>query len=306
MRIMKKICLILVLTLGAQLTMAQSKGDSLRKIGALEGAYMAYGAEFYQDPSNAEVAYKLAATLSLTNLVDTSFFFLNIALQENSSLMPLADSDFLNLSTDPRWARVEQSQLRKYEAANGKLKKPEYALKLIRMIIKDQALDYHMDLGKGDYAKNRYAPHWFFLLNKTKAKLNEENFREMNQLLQEYGWPKYSDVDDLAADAPLLIINHHESEEIRMKYLDQIKEACLANEGSCMEYAKIHDRILVNTNRPQTYGMQFKFNSAGTLEPFPIENPETVDRRRKIIGLEPLGVYLKRKINYDWKVVQKD
>lgn len=294
------------MALCVQVTMAQSKGDSLRRAGALEAAYMAYGAEFYQDPSNADVAYKLASTLSLTNLVDTSFFFLNIALQQNSSLRPLSDSDFLNLSTDPRWANVEQGQLRKYEAANGKLKKPEYALKLIRMIIKDQALDYHMDLGKRDFAKNGYAPHWFFTINKTKAKFNAENFREMNQLLEEYGWPKYSDVDDLAADAPLLIINHHESEEIRMKYLDQIREACLANEGSCMEYAKIHDRILVNTNRPQTYGMQFKFNRSGALEPFPIENPQTVDRRRKEIGLEPLAVYLKRKINYDWKVVQKD
>lgn len=297
--------MILVIALGTQVSMAQSKGDSLRKAGALEAAYMAYGAEFYQDLSNTEVAYKLASTLALTNQVDTSFFFLNMALQQNSSLRPLSDSDFLNLSTDPRWATVEQDQLRKYEAANGELKKPEYALKLIRMIIKDQALDYHKDLGTRDFAKNGYAPHWFFMINKTKSALNAENLKEMNQLLAEYGWPKYSDVGDLAADALLLVINHHESEEFRMQYLDQVKEACLAGEGSCMEYAKIHDRILVNTDQLQTYGMQFKFNR-GVLEPFPIESPETVDRRRKAIGLEPLAVYLKRKINYDWKVIQKD
>ncbi|MBO3697944.1 hypothetical protein J4E76_05765 [Fabibacter sp. E12] len=285
--------------------MAQSKGDSLRSAGALEAAYMAYGVEFYQNPANADVAYKLASTLSLANLADTSFFFLNVALQGKSDLMPLADSDFYNLSTDPRWKQVEQQQLMKYQQANGKLKKPEYALQLIRIIMKDQALDYHLDLGRNEFMKNRYAPHWFFLLNKTKGRLNAENFVEMNRLLDEHGWPKYSDVGDLAADAPLLVINHHESEEIRMKYLDQIKDACLAGEGSCMEYAKIHDRILVNTDQLQTYGMQFKYNRNGVLEPFPIENPETVDRRRKEIGLEPLAVYLKRKINYDWKVAQK-
>jgi len=294
-----------MLALTTQVIMAQSKGDSLRRIGAVEAAYMAYGAEFYQDPSNADVAYKLASTLALTNQVDTSFFFLNIALQQNNSLRPLSDSDLLNLSMDARWATVEQAQLSKYQEINGKLKKPEYALKLIRMIIKDQALDYHMDLGKRDFAKNGYAPHWFFMINKTKSELNAQNLEEMNKLLAQYGWPKYSDVGDLAADAPLLVINHHESEEFRMQYIDRIKEACLAGEGSCMEFAKIHDRILVNTDRPQTYGMQFKFNR-GVLEPFPIENPETVDRRRKEIGLEPLAVYLKRKINYDWKVIQKD
>ena len=302
---MKKISLILVMALCTHATMAQSKGDSLRRAGALEAAYMAYGADFYQNPGNADVAYKLASTLALTNLVDTSFFFLNIALQENSSLRPLSDSDFLNLSTDPRWAAVEQGQLRKYEAANGKLKKPEYALKLIRMIIKDQSYGYHMNFGRNEFGKNGYAPHWFFMLNKAKSDLNAENLEEMNELLAEYGWPKYSDVGDLAADAPLLVINHHESEAFRMKYLDRIKEACLAGEGSCMEYAKIHDRILVNTDREQTYGMQFKFEG-GVLVPFPIEKPETVDRRRKAIGLEPLAEYLKRKINYDWKIVQKD
>jgi len=303
---MKKICLIIVLALTTQLVRAQSKGDSLRSAGALEAAYMAYGAEFFQNPSDAKIAYKLASTLSLTNQVDTSFFFLNIALKANSSLRPLSDSDLLNLSTDPRWEAIEQGQLRKYQAANGKLKKPEYALKLIRMIIKDQGLDYHRDLGTRYYAQNGVAPHWFFLLNKIKSELNAENLIEMNRLLAQYGWPKYSDVGNLAADAPLLVINHHESEEFRMKYLDQVKEVCLAGEGSCMEYAKIHDRILVNTDRPQTFGMQFKFNSSGDLEPFPIENPETVDQRRKEIGLEPLAVYLKRKINYDWKVKQKD
>jgi len=293
------------MALTLQVGMAQSKGDSLRDAGTLVAAMMAYGEAFYQDQTNTDIAYKLASTLSLTNLPDTAFFFLNVALQGNNSLRPLADSDFFNLSTDPRWKAIEQGQMIKYQQANGKLKKPEYALQLMRIIMKDQALDYHMDMGTKAYGKNGFAPHWLFAISRTKGLLNAENFEQMNQLLDKYGWPKYSDVGDLAADAPLLVINHHESEEIRMKYLDQIKTACLEGEGSCMEYAKIHDRILVNTNRPQTYGMQFKFNQNGDLEPFPIENPEKVDQRRLAIGLEPLAVYLKRKINYDWKVPQE-
>ncbi len=77
------------------------------------------------------------------------------------------------------------------------------------------------------------------------------------------------------------------------------------NEGSCMEYAKIQDRILVNENQPQIYGMQFRYNAQRTLEPFPIIDPEYVDQRRAEIGLEPLKDYLKRKINYHWTVAQK-
>ena len=41
------------------------------------------------------------------------------------------------------------------------------------------------------------------------------------------------------------------------------------------------------------------------LEPFPIVDPEFVDQRRFEIGLEPIQDYLKRKIDYDWTIVQK-
>ena len=72
-----------------------------------------------------------------------------------------------------------------------------------------------------------------------------------------------------------------------------------------MEFAKIQDRILVNTGKLQIYGMQFLYNSKRELEPFPIQDPEYVDQKRKAIGLEPLKKYLKRKINYDWTIQQK-
>ncbi|RLD39994.1 MAG: hypothetical protein DRI86_16100 [Bacteroidetes bacterium] len=127
----------------------------------------------------------------------------------------------------------------------------------------------------------------------------------MKKLITEHGWPKYSTVGKLAADAPLLIINHHESDSVRKVYLNQIKQSCIDNEGSCTEYAKIQDRILVGENKAQIYGMQFRYNKIRKLEPFPIIDPEYVDQRRKEIGLESLKVYLKRKINYNWTVNQK-
>lgn len=53
--------------------------------------------------------------------------------------------------------------------------------------------------------------------------------------------------------------------------------------------------------------MQFRYNEENALEPFSFENPEyVVDQRRKETGLEPLKDYLRRKINYEWTVVQKN
>ena len=46
--------------------------------------------------------------------------------------------------------------------------------------------------------------------------------------------------------------------------------------------------------------------AAETEGPFPIKDPEYVDQRRKAIGLEPLSIYLKRKINYSWTIPQKE
>ena len=135
---------------------------------------------------------------------------------------------------------------------------PEYAEKLLQLIMKDQALDYQIDLARKYYMKMGKFPHWYYPIGMMKKEISESNFEDMQALLDQYGWPKYSTVGKLAADAPLLVINHHESEEIRKKYLSTIKEHCFLGEGSCMEYAKIQDRILVNTGQLQIYGMQFR------------------------------------------------
>jgi hypothetical protein len=153
--------------------------------------------------------------------------------------------------------------------------------------------------------KEGNAPQWYYPVGAYKQQIAKENYSIMQQLLEEYGWPKYSMVGKIAADAPLLVINHHESDSVRIKYLARIKQSCLDKEGSCMEYAKIQDRILVSEDKLQIYGMQFRYNAERNLEPFPIIDPEYVDQRRAEIGLEPLKKYLKRKINYNWTIEQK-
>lgn len=302
---MKNILNILLLNLLLWSISFAQTGDRLRAEGKLEAAVFAYGAQFMQNPTDQDVVYKLASTLSLIYQTDTAYFFLKVALRNNNSLRPLADSDFLPLMQDPRWKEIESMQFEKYQAKHGQLQQPEYARKLLRLIIKDQALDYYVDQSKVFFAKNGYVPHWYYPLGAYKQRLSIANFAEMQALIAKYGWPTYSTVGHLAADALLLIINHHQSDDVRKQYITQIKEACLNGEGSCMEYAKIQDRILVNEGKKQRYGMQFKYNKERKLEPFPIYKPSFVDQRRKAIGLEPLQDYLKRKINYVWTIEQK-
>ncbi len=300
-----KTILNLTLFLFTLIGFSQSKGDEFRNKGKLEKAIKAYTFDFKKDKSNTTNTYNLACAFALTYQKDSAFHYLNIALKTDSRLWALADNDLHPLTTDPRWAAIEDGQLKRYAAKNGALKNPAYAKQLLRLIQKDQVLDYQLDMAKRYYMKNNAIPHWYYPIAERKKEIGSDNFSTIKKLVATHGWPTYSMVGKLAADAPLLIINHLEGEESRISYLPQIKSACLEKEGSCMEYAKINDRILVNTNKLQTYGMQFRYNSKRQLEPFPIKDPEYVDQRRKAIGLEPLQQYLKRKINYNWTVPQK-
>ncbi|MBT30989.1 MAG: hypothetical protein CMO01_15125 [Thalassobius sp.] len=299
---------IVIFLLSISICTAQKSGDQYLQEGKPDSAAYAFGTAL-MSATEAKVieenAYKLASACALIYQVDTAFYFLNIALKDNYTLLPLTDCNFYSLSEDARWQQIENAQFKKFQEKNGALKEVEYAKKLLRLIMKDQALDYYMDLAKSYYMQNGNIPHWFYPLGDLRGRITKDNFENMKALIAENGWPTYSAVGELAADAPLLVINHHESDSVRKAYLAQIKEACLNGEGSCMEYAKIHDRILVNEGKLQDFGMQFRYNEDRILEPFPINNPEYVDQRRTEIGLEPLKDYLKRKINYNWEIAQK-
>lgn len=298
---MKKILFVIAAVFSFSI-FSQNKGDDYRGVGDLEKAVEAYKLDLRVKPNDYNNTYNLACAYALMYKKDSAFFYLNKALKNSNSLWALADNDLLSLIDDLRWENIENQQLEKYQKEKKILQNSEYTKQLLRLIMKDQSLDYQLDMAKRYFMKNNKAPHWYYPIAQMKKEITEGNFVKMEQLISKNGWPTYSMVGKLAADGPLLVINHHEKEEVRIKYLPKIKEACLKGEGSCMEYAKIQDRVLVNTNKLQLYGMQFRYNKERKLEPFPVRDPKNVDKRREEIGLGSLKQYLKRKINYDWKI----
>lgn len=304
---MKTITILLLLIIpiaGIGQTIATS-ADTLRKEGKLEVAIEAYKATYSKDSTNWKNTYNLACAYALIFQKDSAYHYLSIALKQDTSLWALADSDLYALIDDPRWLQIENEQVKRFEQNHKKLKQPEYAKKLLNIILKDQAMDYYVNQAKKHYMKEGSVPQWYYPIGAFKRQIGKKNYTLMTQFIETYGWPTYSTVGKLAADAPLLVINHHEDPEVRKKHIAQIKRSCLNNEGSCLEFARIQDRILVNEDRPQIYGTQFQYNAQRNLEPCPIIDPEYVDQRRKEIGLEGLKEYLKRKINYDFTIDQK-
>ncbi len=307
---MKKILAICMVVALFQTTYGQDlekEADSLKEEGLLMPALMKYGSTFMQNGSE-EVSYKIASTAALlwtSKMRDTSFFFLNYAVKKDSSLSPLYDPHFLSLIDDPRWQKIADEQIRKYEAKNGPIENEPFARELFNMIIKDQGLMYAGNIERRKYMQNGgyfSTPAIFPLLAQEEKNMNE-NKKRIIELLDKYGWPTASQVTEYAAAGAALLINHG-TYEMRSTYFPMLEEAFKKGEAQALRYAKMKDRLLVEEGKEQLYGTQIKIEN-GEKKTHPIERPQFVDQRRAEIGLGPLAPYLKNRFDIDFMVTQK-
>lgn len=308
---MKKIITFCLSIAFIQVTLGQTtirEADSLKNQGILMPALIKYAASFAQNGSE-EVSYKIASTSALlwtSQMRDTAFYFLNYAVRKDSTLKALYDPQFLSLINDPRWEKIEDAQIRKYEARNEPIRNEPFARELFRMIIKDQGFMYAGNIERRKYLQNGgyFSTPAIFPVLALEEKNKKENEKRLLELLDMYGWPAAVEVTEYAAAGAALIINHS-TYEIRSKYFPMLEDAFKKGEAQPLRYAKMRDRLLVEEGRKQLYGTQIKFVNM-VREPEPIEDPEYVDKRRSEIGLGPLSPYLKERFDIDWQVAQKD
>ncbi len=308
---MKKITALLLAIVFAQIAFGQdqiSKGDSLKNDGLLMPALMEYAEAMAQQPSG-ELSYRIASTTALmwsSPMRDTSFFFLNQALAGDSSLKPLYDPDFLSLIEDPRWEKIEDDQIKKYEAKNGAIKNEPFARALFRMIIKDQGFMYAGNIERAKYIQNGgyFSTPAIFPVLAMEEENKKENIINLTQLLDQYGWPTTSEVTEYAAAGAALIINHA-SFELRVRYFPMLEEAFNKGEAQPLRYAKMKDRLLVEEGKEQLYGTQIKLENLMRV-PYPIADPTHVDQRRAKIGLGQLSPYLRERFDIEWNIPQEN
>lgn len=281
--------------------------DSLKQEGFLMPALQNYGMAMVQSPTK-DIAYDIASTCALlwtTQMRDTAFYFLDHALRSDSTLEALYNPEFLSLINDPRWEKIEDAQIAKYESKNGPIKNKPFARELFRMIIKDQGFMYAGNIERRKYIQNGgyfSTPAVFPMLAMEEINM-KENQRRIIELLDKYGWPTATEVTEYAAAGAAMIINHA-SHELRAKYFPLLKEAFEKGEAQPLRFAKMQDRLLVEEGKEQLYGTQIKFENL-VKKPYPIMEPEHVDKRRTEIGLGPLSPYLKARFDIDWQVAQK-
>ena len=120
------------------------------------------------------------------------------------------------------------------------------------------------------------------------AKEDHRNQELVISIIEKCGMPTLNEVTQEQMNAIWLGLQHNADKKYREKYFPQIEEAVENGDLSKEQYALMKDRILMDEGKPQIYGSQIKGNKL-----YKLENPETVNERRKEMGMETIEDYLR-------------
>jgi hypothetical protein len=115
--------------------------------------------------------------------------------------------------------------------------------------------------------------------------VHRENAEELDKIVAEHGWPGISLVGLEGCRAAWFIAQHAIcTPALQKKFLALLTEASGHGDAPKKQVAFLMDRIRFNENRPQVYGTVLDWNERGELG-CEVEDPESLDARRKDVGL---------------------
>lgn len=121
------------------------------------------------------------------------------------------------------------------------------------------------------------------------AELHRQHNARLREILAVHGWPGRRLVGDEGAAAAWLLLQHAILDPPLMRMaLPLVAQAVADEDCEAAALAMLTDRILTLEGKPQRYGTQHDWDAAGRLSPLPIEAPDTVDDRRRAVGLGSL------------------
>ena len=129
------------------------------------------------------------------------------------------------------------------------------------------------------------------LIKKVKS-VDKRNLLLMKEIINVYGWPTISLVGERVSNLAWLLVQHADSDiSFQKKCLSLMKRYLKKNEVIKSNVAYLTDRVRVSEGRKQIYGTQFYTNPNNNLQPRPIWDIKSINKRRSRIGLEPFSIY---------------
>lgn len=156
---------------------------------------------------------------------------------------------------------------------------PEIAKEIIDLKNKD--LDYRNRLVYNGKLGDGYDPKM--------EEIHISNSKRLETIIKSIGFPTIESVGEVAADAAWLIIQHSISRPDFMRSCQEWLESEVEEgNASAIHLAYLTDRILILEGKTQLYGTQFDWDKQGMLSPQRLESWDTVNRRRRELGLNSL------------------
>ena len=126
---------------------------------------------------------------------------------------------------------------------------------------------------------------------KELGKFNKENSFWLKKIIIHQGWLSEEKFGSHAEQCAWLIVQH--SPDIKFQKLClKLLKSLSNNKERRKHIAYLEDRILVSESKIQIYGTQFNGN-----KPFQIKDKTNLDKRRKVMGLEPFEEYYRLMID---------
>jgi hypothetical protein len=126
--------------------------------------------------------------------------------------------------------------------------------------------------------------------NPRMREVHERNAARLKEIIAAHGWPGRSLVGEDGSHAAWRTVQHAIGDpEFQRSCVPAIEKSVAAGEAPLAQLVFVLDRVRYFEGKPQLYGTQFDWDENGELNPWPIEDPEHVDERRRRAGLNSIA-----------------
>jgi hypothetical protein len=224
--------------------------------------------------------YNAACCHARAKRVDLAFDSLDraIAAGLRDAKQAEGDDDLASLRTDPRWEKLMAKVSAASAAFEKSLQAPALRRELLALVEEDQAA---REEGVKSQFKDKAA------VARIEASDRKSTAR-LKEIVSAKGWPGKTMVGEDGAQAAWLLVQHADKDlSFQKQCLAKMAPLTKTGEVSAQSWAFLVDRVAIAEKRKQVYGTQFGQDG----EPAPMEDPESVDARRKSVGLGTMADY---------------
>ncbi|MEU6632846.1 DUF6624 domain-containing protein [Streptomyces parvus] len=131
----------------------------------------------------------------------------------------------------------------------------------------------HMQLSEQEIGRGRHVDH--------------ANANVLRRILGEHGWPDVPLVGHDGSTAAFRLALHADTQpDVQRSAARLMYTAVQRSAASFQQWARLHDRCLLNSGVPQLFGTQYRLGPDGP-ERQPVRDPGSLDARRADAGLPP-------------------